>query len=98
MDSEIWDTELPYAQHQLDLNHDHPTEGTNPATKAPTCARGDEPQLIAGPLTEQPSMSESTCTSQIVQDVADLERILQQETSLLKPAHRTVIQPPPMTT
>lgn len=98
MDSEIWDTELPYAQHQLDLNHDHPTEGTNPATKAPTCARGDEPQLIAGPRTEQPSMSESTCTSQIVQDVADLERILQQETSLLKPAHRTVIQPPPMTT
>jgi hypothetical protein len=96
MDSEIWDTELRYAQHQLD--HDHHAEGTN-ATNAPTGTGRDETQLIPGPLKQQPSMSESTSISQIVRDAAGLERNLLLETSfpILKPAHHLHTQLHPMT-
>ncbi|KIM94631.1 hypothetical protein OIDMADRAFT_207300 [Oidiodendron maius Zn] len=95
MDSEIWDTELRYAQHRL--GHNNHIEGTSPATNASTGPGRDDNQLVIGPLKQQPSMREPTCSSQIVADAADLERSLPLKTSFLKPTPYVDIQMHPMT-
>jgi hypothetical protein len=95
VDSEIWDPELRYAQHQLD--HGCHAGGTNPASSATTGTGGDETQFTTGPLTQKPSMGESACINQIMQDAAGLELNLLLNTSFSKLAHHVDTQLHPTT-
>lgn len=92
--SRIWHTALRYAQHQVD--YDHYAESTHLATNAPT-STGDKGRLSIDPLTHQQSISEPTCSCQIEQDTANLDRNLLLETPFLKPAHHVDTQLHPQT-
>ena len=88
MDYGLWHTALRYEQGQLDHDHQHHHSGSiNLAPNTSTSGEGDDTHFDTGPLTQQPSISESTYVSHFGQDATDLEQSLLLGASFHKPTH-----------
>ncbi|KAB8073500.1 fungal-specific transcription factor domain-containing protein [Aspergillus leporis] len=87
MDSGMWHTALQYTQQPLD--QDRPTESINIPGGAPASPEGDRNRAMISQQMQLPSMNDSNCVDQIVQNPMDLARSLLQGTPFLKTSYHS---------